>query len=72
MPTIEERLAAVEQAVIETQAFQQEAIVHMRDTDMAVTAMVGVIRSQGQDIKRILATLEQHGELLQQILAKLP
>ena len=58
MPTQEERLATVERAI-------QESVTHMRDTDMAVTAMVGVIRSQGQDIKRLLETLEQHTELLQ-------
>src|SRR6266702_1575358 len=60
MPTQEERLTALEQAT-------RESLVHMRDTDMAVTAMVGVVRSQGQDIKRMLETLEQHTELLQAI-----
>lgn len=59
MPTQEERLTALEQAT-------RESLVHMRDTDMAVTAMVGVIRSQGQDIKRIFETLEQHTAILDQ------
>ncbi len=62
MPTQEERLTALEQAT-------RESLVHMRDTDMAVTAMVGVVRSQGQDIKRMLETLEQHTELLKEIKA---
>lgn len=60
MATQEERLLAVEQAT-------RDSLVHMRDTDMAVTAMVGVIRSQGQDIRRLVEQGAQHTELLKAV-----
>ena len=86
MPTTEERLAAVEQAVIETRAFHQELIRRSQESDENVTILLGVIRHQGQDIRQIKERLDSidgrlddqsremasHTILLQQILAKLP
>jgi hypothetical protein len=79
MPTQEERLAAVEK-------FTQVASGHIRDTEENVTILLGVIRSQGHDIRRLVeqgeqytsllhqhtALLNEHTELLKQILARLP
>jgi hypothetical protein len=76
MPTQEERLTALEQ---QTAALIQEM-------DENFTIMVGVIRHQGQDIKRIFprletmenhlsqleTTLNEHTALLTEILARLP
>jgi chromosome segregation ATPase len=58
MPTQEERLAIVEQAIATSQRFQREATDHIRATDENTTILLGVIRSQGHDIKRICARLE--------------
>ena len=58
MPTQEERLAIVEQAIGASQRFQRDAADHIRATDENTTILLGVIRSQGQDIKRIFARLE--------------
>lgn len=60
MPTQEERLAAVEK-------FTQQAAAHIRETEENTTILLGVIRSQGQDIKRLVAQGEQHGEMLKAI-----
>jgi len=78
MATQEERLTAVEQ-------FTQEAARHIRETEENTTIMLGVIRSQGQDIRRIFERLDtmsmqldtvagqlnDHTVMLAQILAKL-
>jgi ABC-type transporter Mla subunit MlaD len=78
MATQEERLTAVEQ-------FTQEAARHIRETEENTTIMLGVIRSQGQDIRRIFERLDtmstqldtmagqlnDHTAMLAQILAKL-
>ncbi len=51
MATQEERLTAVEQ-------FTHEAARHIRETEENTTIMLGVIRSQGQDIRRIVEHLD--------------
>ncbi len=48
MPTQEERLTALE----------QKTAAHIQEMDENFTIMVGVIRHQGQDIKRIFQRLE--------------
>lgn len=55
MPTQEERLTALEKA---TEAFQKEAAAHIKETDENTTIMLGVMRHQGQDIKKIFQRLE--------------
>ena len=83
MPTQEERLTALEKNFA---AFQKEAGRHIRETEENTTIMLGVMRSQGQDIKRIFQYMETIDErlnrletksdeqtaLLTQILARLP
>ena len=83
MPTQEERLTALEQ---NSATFQKEAARYIRETEENTTIMLGVIRSQGQDIRRIFerletidenvnqlkTTLNEHTMLLTQILARLP
>ena len=71
MATQEERLTAVEQ-------FTHEAARHIRETEENTTIMLGVIRSHGQDIRRIVERLDtmagqltDHTAMLAQILAKL-
>jgi chromosome segregation ATPase len=54
MPTQEERLTALE----------QKTAAHIQEMDENFTIMVGVIRHQGQDIKRIFQQLETVGESL--------
>ncbi len=54
MPTQEERLAALE----------QKTAAHIQEMDENFTIMVGVIRHQGQDIKRIFQRLESIDESL--------
>jgi hypothetical protein len=54
MPTQEERIAALE----------QKTAVHIQEMDENFTIMVGVIRHQGQDIKRIFQRLETIDESL--------
>jgi len=51
MPTQEERLSALEK-------FQKEAAAHIRETEENTTILLGVIREQGRDIKRIFQHLE--------------
>ena len=51
MPTQEERLSALER-------FQKEAAAHIRETEENTTILLGVIRDQGRDIKRIVQHLE--------------
>jgi DNA repair exonuclease SbcCD ATPase subunit len=55
MPTQEERLTALEQTFA---TFQREIASHIQETDENTTIMLGVIRHQGQDIKRIVQRLE--------------
>jgi hypothetical protein len=58
MATQEERLIAVEK-------FTQVAVGHITDTEENVTILLGMIRSQGQDIRRIFETLDRHTQMLQ-------
>ena len=67
MPTQEERLTTLEQAVAASQKFQQQAAAHIRETEENTTILLGVIRSQGQDIKRIVQHLETIDERLETI-----
>jgi len=53
MPTQEERLIALEQAI-------QEFRGHIRETNENMTILLGTIGSQGQDIKRVLGILDGH------------
>ncbi len=55
MATQEERLTAVEQ-------FTEQSAAHIRDTEENTTILLGVIRSQGQDIKRIFERLGMMAE----------
>ncbi len=61
MPTQEERLTALEKNFA---AFQKEAAQHIRETEENTTIMLGVMRSQGQDIKRIFQYMETIDERL--------
>ncbi len=54
MPTQEERLTALE----------QKTSAHIQEIDENTTIMLGVIRHQGQDIKRIFQRLETIDESL--------
>ena len=54
MPTQEERITALE----------QKTAAHIQEMDENFTIMVGVIRHQGQDIKRIFQRLETVDESL--------
>ena len=76
MPTQEERIVALE----------QKTATAIQDIEENTTIMLGVIRSQGQDIRKIFhrletmdeninqlkTTLNEHTTLLTQILARLP
>jgi hypothetical protein len=55
MATQEERLTAVER-------FAVQAAAHIRDTEENTTILHGMIRSQGQDIKRIFERLGMMAE----------
>ncbi len=57
MPTQEERLSALEK-------FQKDAAAHIRETEENTTILLGVIREQGRDIKRIVQHLETIDERL--------
>lgn len=54
MPTQEERVTALE----------QKTAAHMQEIDENTTIMLGVMRHQGQDIKRIFERLEMIDESL--------
>lgn len=54
MPTQEERLTALE----------QKTAAHIQEIDENTTILLGVIRHQGQDIKRIFQRLETMDESL--------
>lgn len=60
MPTQEERLTALE----------QKTAAHIQEIDENTTIMLGVIRHQGQDIKRIFQRLETMDEKLNQLETK--
>jgi len=67
MPTQEERLSALEK-------FQKEAAAHIRETEENTTILLGVIREQGRDIKRIfqrLETIDEHLETVDRSLSTL-
>ena len=55
MPTQEERLTALEKTFA---TFRQEAGTHIKETEENTTIMLGVMRSQGQDIRKIFQRLE--------------
>src|SRR5207248_9702055 len=57
----EERLTALEQTFA---TFQKETATHIREVDENTTIMLGVIRDQGRDIKRIVHHLETIDERL--------
>lgn len=57
MPTQEERLSALEN-------FQKEAAAHIRETEENTTILLGVLRDQGRDIRRIVQHLETIDERL--------
>jgi hypothetical protein len=61
MPTQEERLTALEQTFA---TFRKENAIHIREVDENTTIMLGVIRDQGRDIKRIVQHLETIDERL--------
>ncbi|SRR6266516_1817546 len=61
MPTQEERLTALEQTFA---TFQKETAKYIQETDENITIMLGVIRHQGQDIRRIVQHLETIDERL--------
>ena len=83
MPTQEERLTTLEKTFA---TFRQETGTHIKETEENTTIMLGVMRSQGQDIRKIFQRLEaidqrldrletkldEHTTLLTQILARLP
>lgn len=58
MPTQEERLSTLEKAATLSQRFQQQAAEHIRETNENTTILLGVIRSQGHDIKRTVERLD--------------
>ena len=60
MPTQEERLTALE----------QKTAAHIQEIDENTTIMLGVIRHQGQDTKRIFQRLETMDEKLNQLETK--
>jgi len=64
MPTQEERLAALEQKFAN---FQQETAKNIQEIEENTTIMLGVIRSQGRDIRKIferLETIDNHLETI--------
>jgi small-conductance mechanosensitive channel len=58
MPTQEERINILERATTLSQKFQQQAAEHIRETNENTTILLGVIRSQGHDIKRMVERLD--------------
>lgn len=86
MATQEERLVVLEKAAVTSQKFQQQAAAHIRETEENTTILLGVIRDQGRDIKRIVERLDtidarldsidtqltEYKTLLTEILTRLP
>ncbi len=64
MPTQEERLTALEKTFA---AFRQEAGAHIKETEENTTIMLGIMRSQGQDIRKIFQRLESMDDNLNTI-----
>jgi seryl-tRNA synthetase len=83
VPTQEERLTALEKTFA---TFRKETAARTQEIEENTTIMLGVMRSQGQDIRRIFESLEpiesklgsletkldEHTSLLTQILERLP
>jgi len=57
MPTQEERIAALE----------QKTAIAIQEIEENTTIMLGVIRSQGQDIRKIFQRLEDIGKIFQRL-----
>ncbi len=57
MPTQEERLSALEK-------MQKVAAAHIRETEENTTILLGVLRDQGRDIRRLVEHLETIDERL--------
>ncbi len=57
MPTQEERLSALEK-------MQKVAAAHIRETEENTTILLGVLRDQGRDIRRLVEQLETIDERL--------
>ena len=100
MPTQDEKIATLEQALTELQkevallpkqekritTLEQNTATAIQEIEENTTIMLGVIRSQGQDIRKMFqrletidehmnqlkTTLHEHTTLLTQILARLP
>src|SRR6266568_1510377 len=100
MPTQDEKIATLEQALAELQqevallpkqekritTLEQNTATTIQEIEENTTIMLGVIRSQGQDIRKMFhrletidehmnqlkTTLHEHTTLLTQILARLP
>lgn len=64
MATQDERLTVLEKAFA---TFRQEAGAHIKETEENTTIMLGVIRSQGQHIRKIFQRLETMDEHLNTI-----
>jgi hypothetical protein len=74
MPTQEERLVVLEQAATTAKKFQQQAAAHIRETEENTTILLGVIRDQGRDIKRMverLDTIDTRLDSMETLLAKI-
>ena len=76
MPTQEERLTTLEKTFT---TFQKETAARTQEIEENTTIMLGVMRSQGRDIRKIFERLETietkldgHTALLTQILERLP
>ena len=68
MPTQEERLNTLEKSFT---TFREVASKHIQETDENTTIMLGVIRHQGQDIRRIFQRLETMDNRLETIEGRL-
>ncbi len=76
MPTQEERLTTLEKTFA---IFRKETAAHTQEIEENTTIMLGVMRSQGRDNRKIFERLEtietkldEHTVLLTQILERLP
>ena len=64
-------MATQEQRLTDLEHFQRETIQAVRDENVHITALMGVIASQGKDIKLLVEQGKEHSTLLREILAKL-
>ncbi len=64
MPTQEERLSALEN-------FRKVAAAHIRETEENTTILLGVLRDQGRDIRRLVEHLETMDERLNTLESRL-